>query len=342
MATRNWSDRETRVLISVFKQHDIMNRLDGRKFKNVELFKKVYDTLQELKIDRSIAQIQHRWKSLKASYYKAKDDTSRSGASPAKFIFFEEMKELLGGRPLSNVVGVDVGMEEDEKEVDVHGISDNDLSSADEQEGQDNAVELESSMEENTSISICSFVTGTKQAASGYQRALQNWSAEHHEFLEAMQRSHLQKVEVLQQKAREHEERMFMTFMEENTRSNERLLTHLFEGLRGMLSHPAQGATHPHLYPYPMMPHPYPPLPTHTPLNVYPQAPTPQNVYPQAPTPQNTHPQAATPQNAYPQAPTPQNTYPQAATPQNTYPQAPTPQNTYPPDFVLHDLDVDN
>ncbi|XP_062391559.1 homeobox protein slou-like [Sardina pilchardus] len=285
------------------KQHKIIDRLDGRKFKNDELFKKVNETLKELNIVRSVSQIQNRWKSLKANYYKAKGDTSRSGASPAKFVFFEAMADLLGGRPLSNVEGVDVGMEEDEEEVNVE-LSDKELSSADEElDGQENSVDnLESSIEEENSIDHSLSGTAKKRAkpktASGYQRALQNWSAEQREFLEAMQKSHLEKVEVQQQNAREHEERMFMSFMEENTRSNERLLTHLFEGLRGMLSHPAQGATHPHhhphphphphphLYPYPMMPHPHPPLPT------------------------------ATPQNAYLRAQT--------------------------PDFVLHDLDVDN
>lgn len=122
MASRNWSDRETRVLISVFKQHQIINRLDGRKYKNDELFKKVHDTLRELKINRSVSQIQNRWKSLKSNYYKAKGDTSRSGASPAKFVFFDAMADLLGGRPLSNVEGIDVGMGEDERdqELDVH------------------------------------------------------------------------------------------------------------------------------------------------------------------------------------------------------------------------------
>lgn len=131
MAARklNWSDRETRILIDVFKQHDIMKRLDGRKFKNGELYLKVHKTLVSLEVERSITQILHRWKWLKAGYYKAKAASERSGASPAKFPFFEEMKELLGGRPLSNVEGVDVGMGgEEEVNVEVEDPDQEDVS----------------------------------------------------------------------------------------------------------------------------------------------------------------------------------------------------------------------
>ncbi|XP_063050155.1 PAX-interacting protein 1-like [Engraulis encrasicolus] len=167
---------------------------------------------------------------------------------------------------------------------DQKDVSDASLSSGDEQDGN-----LESSMEDESAADQSLARKKPKATvASGYQRALQNWSADQRTFLEEMQHSQLQKVEALQQKAREHEERMFMAFMEENTRSNERLLTHLFEGLRGMLSPtPAQGFppphAHPHLYPHPMMPHPYPPLHTPTTSNAYPQARTPP--YPQAQTP---------------------------------------------------------
>lgn len=110
-AKTNWSSAETMHLLNTLKELNIIERLDGRKIRNVDLFKTVCEKLKEAGASRTVEQIRNRWKTLKTAYFKAKIHNNRSGADPSNFPCFDKMEEIMGGRPLSNVSdsGVDVG-----------------------------------------------------------------------------------------------------------------------------------------------------------------------------------------------------------------------------------------
>lgn len=114
MAARNWSVDETNVLLDILKDLKIINRLDGRKQRNDDLFRDVFEKLNQAGVNRSLEQIKNRWKALKSGFYKAKNDSGRSGAAPTAFVFYQRVNEILGGRPLANTEdnGMDVGFED--------------------------------------------------------------------------------------------------------------------------------------------------------------------------------------------------------------------------------------
>ena len=88
-STLHWSASESLFLIQTLKELDIVARLDGRKTRNTELFKKVHEKLSEAGVDCNIEQMKNRWKTLRAGYYKAKQHNSKSGYDPNNFPFFE-------------------------------------------------------------------------------------------------------------------------------------------------------------------------------------------------------------------------------------------------------------
>ena len=88
-----------------------MDRIDGRKSRNEELFKEVHETLVEAGVNRTVDQIKTRWKALKTLYYRAKANNSKSGSAPTSFPFFAQMDDFMGDRPLANFDrhSVDIG-----------------------------------------------------------------------------------------------------------------------------------------------------------------------------------------------------------------------------------------
>lgn len=122
MATRSkrWSYAETLFLINTLDELKIMKRVDGRKYKNNNLFKEVAEKFEEAGYDgRDGEQIKNKWKQLKQGYNKAKIDNGRSGASPSTFTFFDVMDRVLGQRPLAKAscYGVEAGFEDDDEDM---------------------------------------------------------------------------------------------------------------------------------------------------------------------------------------------------------------------------------
>lgn len=72
---QNWSATEITLLLNILKEQKIVERLDSRKSRNNELFKQVFDKLQEAWINRTVEQIIKCWKS---GYYKAKSQNNKS------------------------------------------------------------------------------------------------------------------------------------------------------------------------------------------------------------------------------------------------------------------------
>ncbi|XP_037543249.1 uncharacterized protein LOC119419950 [Nematolebias whitei] len=98
---QNWSASDTTFLIETLKELRIIERLDGRKCKNTELFRQVHKKLHEAGIYRTIDQIKNRWKCLKASYYKTKNKNGKGGCDPASFSFYALMDKLMGDSALN-------------------------------------------------------------------------------------------------------------------------------------------------------------------------------------------------------------------------------------------------
>lgn len=119
------------------------------------------------------------------------------------------------------------------------------------------------------------------KSASGYERALRSWSAGQQAFLQEMQESQNRWIMQQQEQNRQHDERMISHFIEESSRSTERLIGQFFEGLRGILPHPSQAAPH-------WQPPPTPPTPQQQHQQHYRPHTQPQYPYPN-PQPENSY-----------------------------------------------------
>ncbi|XP_029563668.1 pyrroline-5-carboxylate reductase 3 isoform X2 [Salmo trutta] len=64
-----WDSEETEYMLKVLRELDIAKHLDGRKVRNLKLFKVAEKRMKQAGYHRSIDQIRHRWKVLKTSYY---------------------------------------------------------------------------------------------------------------------------------------------------------------------------------------------------------------------------------------------------------------------------------
>lgn len=74
MATKQhfWSDSETTFMLDEMKDLNILQLLDGRKYRNGDMFKKLSDKMGLAGYTRSVEQIRTRWKVLRQSYFRAK------------------------------------------------------------------------------------------------------------------------------------------------------------------------------------------------------------------------------------------------------------------------------
>ncbi|KAJ8348279.1 hypothetical protein SKAU_G00268680 [Synaphobranchus kaupii] len=91
-----WTDEETLFMLNQIKKLDILKFIDGRKHRNVHMFKKVSNKMVEAGFVRTVEQIRCRWKSLKQSYCKAKIHNSTSGSDPTKCPYFDILNDMLG------------------------------------------------------------------------------------------------------------------------------------------------------------------------------------------------------------------------------------------------------
>ncbi|KAL7392155.1 hypothetical protein ABVT39_020096 [Epinephelus coioides] len=115
-----WIEEETSHLVNVVKYMNIMSFVDGRKYRDSEIYKKVSEKLREAGFVRTPDQIKHRWKTLKKAYYKAKRQNATSGSDPSTFPQFDIMDEIFGQRPITTAQnsGVDVGFEDEQEQPD--------------------------------------------------------------------------------------------------------------------------------------------------------------------------------------------------------------------------------
>lgn len=70
--------------------------------KRKQVFENVANDLVSLRHEVNAVMVQNKWNSLLKSYRKAKYNKTRSGRSPSRFNFFEQMDELLGSNPTNS------------------------------------------------------------------------------------------------------------------------------------------------------------------------------------------------------------------------------------------------
>lgn len=97
----NWGSTETRAFLASCKERDIVNKMDGKRYRWNDVMRDVRKDLleNEYKFDRDEMTLVNKFKALKILYNKAKLHNSTSGNSPSTFEFLEEMDEIYGARP---------------------------------------------------------------------------------------------------------------------------------------------------------------------------------------------------------------------------------------------------
>lgn len=110
--TTNWSVQETSLFIELCKEEKVLDKMDGKRFRWTEVMIPVKEKMEssEFHFNRDVTQLSNKLKTLRAEYRKALVQNSTSGESPSKFVFYDEMQELLGTRP-RNVFPLTCGKE---------------------------------------------------------------------------------------------------------------------------------------------------------------------------------------------------------------------------------------
>ena len=94
-----WSDKETLELLAAWGTEEIQKKLQGTH-KNTDIYKRVSEMMKKKGIRRHRTQCRTKFKHLKTTYKKHKDNLSRSGAGRCKSPkFFDMMDSFLGDRP---------------------------------------------------------------------------------------------------------------------------------------------------------------------------------------------------------------------------------------------------
>jgi len=109
------------LLFSLRKEHD--NFFKNDKIKKDVAWKKIAEFFKEKGYSYTAKQIENKWKNLRKSYMKIKDNNNKSGASFKKCKYFDEMEEIYGKSPsvqpvviASNLSEKDIVLSTDEEE----------------------------------------------------------------------------------------------------------------------------------------------------------------------------------------------------------------------------------
>lgn len=234
-----WSEEETDLLLQTLKQMNIDRYTDGRKHRNSLIFRKVCARHREAGFARSCDQVKHRWKTLKAIYYKAKRQSSSSS-----FKHFDTMEEIFGHRPLVLVTSP----RSDHRDGSARDSKDN---VEDDVEGgiqeiqsvkmENEPLILTQASQESSSASTETSTSSSTQpsAAPGVLKRRRSCCAGLHSqyqgFLERLQQTQNAWLEQQLEQSHIREERLVAQVLAEHTRSMEALVNQLFAGLRSLL-----------------------------------------------------------------------------------------------------------
>lgn len=94
-----WSYEETRAFISLMIDENVTQLMDGKKMRTAQIFNLIKQKMYNLKYSKTVAQLIAKYRRLKAKYNNCKQQNNKSGNSRKNFEFYDEMSELLYGRP---------------------------------------------------------------------------------------------------------------------------------------------------------------------------------------------------------------------------------------------------
>lgn len=111
---KNWSVLETTFFIQFCKEHKVLEKIDGKKFRWNDVLAPVSTDMAECEyhFERDTTQLLNKLKNLQKQFREAVTHNSKSGNEPSKFFFYEDMNELCGSRP-RNVFPIACGVERD-------------------------------------------------------------------------------------------------------------------------------------------------------------------------------------------------------------------------------------
>ncbi|XP_060778065.1 myb/SANT-like DNA-binding domain-containing protein 7 [Neoarius graeffei] len=234
MATKQhfWSDSETTFMLDEMKDLNILQLLDGRKYRNADMFKKLSDKMALAGFSRSVEQIRTRWKVLRQSYFRAKRQSS-SGVSPLDCPYFDILEDLLGPIHFSATEGsgVDVGFQERTPSQPAEDAASS-LSSpecAEDTETRDIPVETES-------VHLLQSAPQQRSPGSKIRKKKRKVDQDHYSFLENLQRQHQQWLAEQTQQQQERDERFISSLMAANAQATERVVSLMLEGLQKMIT----------------------------------------------------------------------------------------------------------
>lgn len=106
----NWTDPETRAFLAFCIEKRIISMMDGKRYRHIDLYKTLEPLMSEMGFSKDTHQMITKMKHLRELYFKCKRNNGTSGKSPMTFAYFNEMEELLAGRPsvlVSTTGGID-------------------------------------------------------------------------------------------------------------------------------------------------------------------------------------------------------------------------------------------
>ncbi|CAC5368493.1 unnamed protein product [Mytilus coruscus] len=93
-----WSDQETKALLSTWGEGKIQSELDNST-RNTHVFSSIIRTMGGLGYLRTAPECRQRIKTLKRNYFNAKNSNKLSGNGRTTCRYYDELEDILGGRP---------------------------------------------------------------------------------------------------------------------------------------------------------------------------------------------------------------------------------------------------
>ncbi|XP_071142038.1 zinc finger and SCAN domain-containing protein 29-like [Mytilus edulis] len=93
-----WSDQETKALLSTWGEGKIQSELDNST-RNTHVFSSIISSMGGLGYLRTAPECRQRIKTLKRNYFNAKNSNKLSGNGRTICRYYDELEDILGGRP---------------------------------------------------------------------------------------------------------------------------------------------------------------------------------------------------------------------------------------------------
>lgn len=113
MKGANWTDGETRTFLELVTEKRILNIIDGKKHRHIEIFRMLVPEMQQKGYEKTAEQMKLKLKNFKTAYFKCKRSNNISGAATSTCPFYNELDLLYGSRPnavassSNNDIGID-------------------------------------------------------------------------------------------------------------------------------------------------------------------------------------------------------------------------------------------